>query len=183
MNESIINKLKQLVNKLDYHAYSFEPNSKYPIDSLIEMLEIALQCNETECPDVTLSFRDVIDTLHQVNNVLLCEDKDEIDRDFFGTGVHLPISFSISLISKNLFDCHYRFKSRGVSSEILVSYAWLLGEAWHFTLCQDTVNLWALLVATIKNIWYVNPNTCTLLMECVPIERRNSESDMYKRCP
>ena len=183
MNELIIDKINQLDKKLAYHAYFCEPDSKYPVDSLIEMLEIALKCNETECPDVTLPFRDVIDTLHQINDVLLCGDEDEIDRGFFSTDIHLSISFDISLVSNRLLYCHHQFKARDVSSEILVSYAWLLGEAWHFTLCQDTVNLWALLVATIKNIWYVNPDVYTSLMECVPIERRNSESDMFKRCP
>jgi hypothetical protein len=145
------------------------------------MLDIALEINDSECPDVTLPFRDVINTLHQINNVLLREDCDEIDRDFFGTDLHLTISSHISLISIRLLDCHQEFKARGIASEKLVSYAWLLAKAWHFTLCQDVVNLWGLLVGSIKGIGDFDQNTAISLMQCVPIERRNSDSEMYKR--
>ena len=180
MNKSILETISSLEKRLDYHSYCVESETRYSIDSLIETLTLALLNKASECPDVTLPFRDVIDTLHQLNSVLLYEDKDEIDRDFFGTGVQFPISFDISLISKELLSCHYKFKAQGISSERLVSYAWLLSEAWHLTLCQDVVNLWGLLVGVIKK---TDDDTYTSLIECVPIEKRNSDTDMFKRCP
>ena len=175
--------IKSLEKRLEYHSYCFERETEFPVDSLIETLEIALSQKTKEqslCPDVTLPFRDVIESLHQINEILLCDGKDEIDRSFFGTGMHLPISFYISAILKSLLDCHNRFKARGVSSEILVQYAWLLSEAWYYTLCQDTINLWAILVSTIKfDTQNMDVNTVKLLIECVPFERRNSEGKMH----
>jgi hypothetical protein len=180
MNESILTKLKSLRNILGYHSYMIDPNEKpnnnYTIPSIIEVLEIALRernNSKLSVPDITLAFRDVIETLHQINQLLYCEEKGEIDFDFFETKAHLPISFDVSVISKYLLDCHHRFTACGIESNILILYTWLLSEAWYYILCQDTSDLWEHIIGKInEKIQYVDVKLYSPLIRCVPPERK-----------
>ncbi len=144
MNQSIIEKINQLDKKLDYHAYSFELEERYAIPSLIETLENTLDQKERiiSVPDIALSFRDVIETLHQINSLLINEKRTEIDRDFFGTDTHLSVTYNVTVIIQSLLDCHWRFKLRDANADILSMYAWVLTEVWHQILCQDCLDVW-----------------------------------------
>jgi len=174
MDETICLQLENLEKRLDYHSYCVETDTEYEIESLIKKLELEIEKSTiTSIPNVARSFQDVIDILHQINQLLLCEGKDEIDRDFFGTRVHLPISFDVSVITKSLLDCHFRYMARGISSEILALYAWLLDVAWHLTLCQDAIDLWENIIEILNvKIQYVDKKLYSQLLECIPPERR-----------
>jgi hypothetical protein len=176
MNNVIIEKINMLEKRLIYHAYEIEIEAAFSCDSLIKTLEDTLKYKQHEIliiPDVTLPFRDVIETLHQINKLVLCEDKDEIDRDFFGTGVHLSISYDISVISKSLLDCHHRFKIHGIASDILALYTWLLNEVWYNILCQDALDVWNIVTDLIyKKIQYSDEKYYLPLVKCIPLEKK-----------
>ena len=176
MDKSVIDKISQLEERLCHHSYVFEVNSKYPVDSLIETLETELEESPNPphtIPNVSLSFRDVIETLHQINDLIFNDEKGEIDRAFFGTDIHLGVSFYVSKLVKSLLDCHYRFKVCGYEhAEILSLYAWLLTEAWHYILCQDALDLWSIVIGIIDDkIYEIDATLYMPLIECIPPEK------------
>jgi hypothetical protein len=176
MNNIIIEKINMLEKRLDYHAYQIEVEDTFPFDSLIKTLDDTLKYKQPEIlmiPDITLPFRDVIETLHQINKLVLCEDKDEIDRDFFGTGVHLSVSYDVSVISKSLLDCHHQFKIHGIASDILALYTWLLNEVWYNILCQDALDVWDIVIDIIyQKIQYSDEKYYLPLVNCIPPEKK-----------
>ena len=141
-------------NILKYHAYVVEPNvcETSVTPSLVETLEASLKNHREQewCPDVLKQVFEIVDTLDGINSLFLNDSRTEIDRRFLASALHVPTSFYINTIIKSTLDCNYRFMKNGSYSTSLGLYVWVICEAWHAILCQDTEDLWEYVSSKIQ---------------------------------